>query len=72
MESTIISKYTGKTLCHLEEISADNLRSGMPKEGWLCRYNLSKYGWLGQRCFSNYAEASAFAEGIKAQEISTL
>lgn len=46
----------------IEKINADNHRPGMPKTGYLIRYNPhDSLGWLCCRTVATLAEAEAFA-----------
>lgn len=50
----------------LTKIDGSSWRPGMPKEGWIVRYNSSDFGWLCQRTFATEEEAKAFADTLTA------
>jgi len=53
----------------IEKINLDNYRPGMPKSGYLVRYNAHEsYGWLCRRCFPSLPEAETFAMNLAAGE----
>lgn len=49
----------------IQKINGDNLRPGMPKEGYLVRYRPHPdFGWTGRRCFATMGEAESFAASL--------
>ena len=48
-----------------EKINNDNKRPGMPKEGWMVRYNFHPdYGTLSMRCFETLYDAEEFIDSL--------
>lgn len=53
---------------HIEPITNDNRRPGMPQEGYLVRYGLSDYGWLQTHICKTEEEANTFAKSLEEKE----
>ena len=50
---------------HIEKITGDNRRPGMPQEGYLVRYRPhNDFGWTGCATFKTIQEANAFASTL--------
>jgi len=49
----------------IEKINDDNWRPGMPKGGYLVRYNLSdRFGWMRMKTFATREEAEEFVNTL--------
>lgn len=55
----------GRKKFHIEKITGDNRRPGMPQEGYLVRHRPHEsYGWLGCKACDDLEEAATFAASL--------